>query len=431
MANLPYLLNIALFDETTPGTPPANAAAWASESRFQIVSDSFDPAGLKPQMIEDMRSQTNALDRERMVEGLRNGEFTYQIYASGTGSTTGAGTQVSETVLSRILENGMGGLHRSNSTVLSGGGHTTTSIQVTAETNFAEGAHIMWESPTTGECHVRRLLQNTSGTIWTLDEALPETPLDADVIHGCITIYPDPDVIANSNSSGRQLSYLMQLGAASISDAATFVAVGCVNTVSGISWPRNGMPTFDVSAMYATCVMPNESPPTSISWAAAPVGVAPAVVGPSGRVFFQNRGTTTQNTPCTASVEVAPGLPRTRVETVTEAADNMHGTCHYSISKPDSKVTLTLANFATTEWTNFATPTHKQFRTQAGTQPGFCFAMGAANCEVLPPSWARANDTDARTVELRPHLGTDTTVGSNPFTTDTALTRAPFFFVLG
>src|SRR5687767_11811918 len=140
MANLPYLLNIAIADESTPGTPPADATAWASQSRFQIVSDSLDPGTIKPMMVEDLRSQTNAYARERMVEGLRVGEYSYQIYASGTGSTTAAGNQVSETVLARILECGLGGVNRSNSTVLSGGGHTTTSIQVTAETNFAEGA---------------------------------------------------------------------------------------------------------------------------------------------------------------------------------------------------------------------------------------------------------------------------------------------------
>lgn len=430
MANLPYLLNIALFDEATPGTPPADAAAWASESRFQIVTDSFDPGPLKPQMVEDMRSQTNALARERMLEGLRNGEFSYQVYASGTGTTTSAGTQVSETVLSRILENGLGGVDRSNSTTCNALGSTTT-IVVAAETNFVEGGHIGWQHPTTGEVHIRRLLQNTSGTTWTLDEALPIASDSGHVIHGCITVYPSPDFLANSNSSGRQLSYLAQMGAVSISDAATFVMSGCVNTVAGLSWPRNGLPVFDVSAMYANLVMPNESPPTSISWAAEPVGVAPVVVGPNGRVFYQNRGTTTQNTPCTASVEITPGVPRVRVETVTESDANMHGTCHYSIEKPNPTFKLAFENFVTTDWTNYATPTHKQFRTQGGISPGFVFAFGFANGEVLPPSWSKSAGNDGRTVDIRPHLGTDTNVGSNPFTTDTALTRAPFYFVIG
>src|SRR5687767_4780152 len=200
MANLPYLINIAVADETTPGTPPADATAWASESRFQIVSDSFDPGSIKPIMVEDLRSQTNALARERMVEGLRVGEFPYQVYATGTGSTTAAGNQVSETLLSRLLENGLGGLHRSNSTTCNALGSTTT-IVVAAETNFAEGAHIGWTHPDTGVVYIRRLLQNTSGTTWTLDEALPQASDDGDVIHGCITVYPDPDILANSNSS--------------------------------------------------------------------------------------------------------------------------------------------------------------------------------------------------------------------------------------
>lgn len=430
MANLPYLINFAIADESTPGTPPADATAWAAIDRAQIVTDSFDPAGLKPQMVEDLRSQTNALARERMIEGLRNGEFSYQVYATGLGTTTGAGTQVSETILSRILENGLGGLHRSNSTACNALGSTTT-IVVAAETNFAEGCHIGWEHPDTGEVYIRRLLQNTSGTTWTLDEELPQASDDGDVIHGCITVYPDPDILANSNSSGRQLSYLMQLGSASISDAATFVTSGCVNTIGGLSWPRNGDPTFDISTQWSNVVMPNESPPTSISWSSDPLGVAPAVVGPSGRVFFQTRGTSTASTLCLVSVEPTIGITRTRVSTVTESAANMHGTCHFSVAKPDTRLKLVLANFATDEWTDYATPTHMQFRTQAGTQPGFCFAIGAANCEVLPPDYARVEDNDGRTVELIAHMGTDTNVGSSPFSTDTALTRASFYFVLG
>lgn len=430
MANLPYLVRLAFADESTPGTPPANAGAWASETSIQIVADSLDPSGLKPEVVEDLRSQINAQGREFNVEGLRNGEFSYQVYASGTGTTTSAGAQVAETALARLLENGMGGMHRSNSTAAAAAGaHSTTAIEVDADTNFAEGAHIGWEHPTTGEVYIRRLVENPSTTVWNLDEALPQAAQDGDVIHGCITIYVDPDVLANSNSSGLQLSYLVQFGAASIADDETWVTSGCVNTVSALSWGRNELPAFDIGVMWANVTLPSESPPTSISWAADPVGVAPAVVGLNGRVFFQDVGTTTATSLCLSSVELAPGIARSRVETVTEAADNMHGTCHYSVAKPDINATIVLANFSTDEFDDWNNGQLKVFRTQAGTQPGFSFAMEMPSAEVASaPSRAVQNDSSARSVELRAHIGTKDT--NSLFTTDTALTRSALCLVL-
>lgn len=427
MANLPWLVRLAIFDETTPGTPPANAAAWQSQSSVQVITDSVDVSGIGPAVVEDMRSQINAQGKELNREGLRVGEWPYKVYATGTGVTTAAGAQVAETVLARILENALGGVHRSNSTACTAG--STTSITVTADTNFAEGGHIAWEHPTTGELYIRQLVEESSANVWELDEALPQAAANTDVIHGCTTIYIDPDVLANSNSSGRQLSYLIQFGSPAISEAETWVTIGCVNTLAGLSWGRNAFPEFDISVSYANCVLPHESPPTGMSWSADPLGVAPAVVGPSGRVFFQDVGTTDAASFCLASMELAPGVPRVRVETVTEDAANMDGTCHYSVGKINPTVALVLENFGTAEMDDWAAGQMKTFRVQAGTQPGFCFGVTMPNAEIATvPKRATSEGNSARRVELRAHQGDDN--AATLFTTDTALTRAALKFVL-
>lgn len=46
MANLPWLVRLALFDETTPGTPPANAAAWQTQASIQVITDSVDVSNI-------------------------------------------------------------------------------------------------------------------------------------------------------------------------------------------------------------------------------------------------------------------------------------------------------------------------------------------------------------------------------------------------
>ncbi len=427
MANLPWLVRLAIFDETTPGTPPANAAAWQSQSSVQVITDSVDVSNIGPTVVADMRSQINAQGKELNLEGLREGEFPYKVYASGTGATTAAGAQVAETVLARILENALGGMHRSNSTACTAG--STTSITVTADTNFAEGGHIAWQHPTTGELYIRQLMEESSANVWELDEALPQAAANTDVIHGCTTLYIDPDVLANSNSSGRQLSYLIQFGSPAISEAETWVTMGCVNGLNGLSWPRNQNPELDISVQYANCTLPHESPPTGMTWAADPLGVAPAVVGPNGRVWMQDVGTTTAASFCLASMELTPGVPRVRVPTVTESAANMHGTCHYSVGKIDPTVSIVLENFGTDEMDDWAAGQLKAFRVQAGTQPGFCFAVSMPNAEIATvPKRATSEGNSARKVDLRAHQGNDN--DDTLFTTDTALTRAALKLVL-
>lgn len=429
MANHPHAGQLAIYDETTPFTPPANAAAWVAQARIQYVRDSLDPSSIKPAVVEDQRMQVNPLGRELNVKGLREGEIPFSVYAGGTGTTTTAGTQVAETPFSRLLESHLCGVHRTNSTACSDAG-TTSTIEVTADTNFAEGAVIGWQHPTTGQIYARRLVEETAANTWSLDEDLPIASAVADVIHGAITIYPAPILMAQSNASGRQLSYWMQFGDPNIDQLETYVLIGCVNTIKAIKLNRGALPTIDLAVMYANHVLPSESPPTSISWNNPPVGVAPVAIGPEGRVFFQDVGTTAALGYCTSDVVFNPGLPRTRVPTVTEIADNAQGICHYSANfTQDAEIGFTLTPFALDEFADWAAGTLKQWRYQCGTAAGHIMAVGVPNGEVRDaPNRVVNSDATARRVMLRPHLGNDNT--NNPFTTDTALTQAPYYIAM-
>ena len=134
MATSSHPSQLGYFQETTSGTAPANAAAWASETRLKHIADSLDISGVKQQVVDDMNAQVNIFGQNQKKKGLKNG-FTvpFSLYATGTGATTADGSQVAEIDLMTVLDHCWGGLHRGNSE-----GITT----VTSQTQFDLDAEI-------------------------------------------------------------------------------------------------------------------------------------------------------------------------------------------------------------------------------------------------------------------------------------------------
>jgi hypothetical protein len=416
-----HLSEAAYFAETTPGTPPADASAWVSSgTRIRHLQESLDVTGIVPVDLEDMRSQVNILDHELRVEGLRNGSHPISVYLTGTGTTTGAGSQVSSIALDALLGNALGGVDRSNSTTLSGT-HSTTSIEVAADTNFAVGGHVaIQDANGDGKFYVRRLIENTSGTTWTLDEALPFTPADSDVVAGCTTIYVDPDVLADSNSSGRQFSWWLAKGGGS---AENWELTGCKLQLDSINVPRGELPTLDFTNHYSNFTAPNESPPDP-SWSANPSGVAPVATGPEVTSFIADYGTTTQNGVCVNNLEISPGVPILRDEVQTSNTSGMMGTCKYYLGRGETTATFMLP-FDTTYMADWAAGTYKVFRyANAPVSAGQGWAFGMPRAEVMLKPHRDVNGEESKQmVTLKAHRDT-ATIGS------TDLARSPFYIVL-
>lgn len=418
------LSELAFASETTPGTPPANAAAWVTDgTRFRHIPDSLELADVKPAALKDDRSHTHIFDKELNVEGLRNGSFSFQVYLTGSGATTADGNQISTTTLMALLENAMGGLHRSNTTDCAAmGAHSATEIDVTDDTSFAVGGHILWEHPTTGEMYLRQLVENSGGNVWVLDEALPQAANDGDIIHGVATNYPDASVLDDSNASGRQLSMWARKSG---SNSEIWEFQGCKLQLSEISLSRGELPTITFECHYASFTAPHESPPQP-AWVDDPDGEAPVAVGPDVDVFLQDYGTTTANNACLSEATFSIGLPILRDEVTNEPQENMEGTCKYYVGDGDTTATLRVRPFSTDFFSDWDTGTFKVFRmSKRAAAEGQVFGITFPRAEIAEmPTRGTSGEKSTVDFMLRAHRNTSD-IGT------TELARAQFCICIG
>jgi hypothetical protein len=411
-----HLSELAFATETVPGVPPADGAAWLADGvRVRHLQESLDVASLVPSDLEDLRSQTHVLDHERRVEGLRNGEIGFQTYLTGTGATASAGNQAIQNSLGLLLANAMGGVHRSNSTTLDGS-HTATTIEPDADTEWDVGGHIAWEDAA-GNLHVRRLVSETAG-VWTLDQALPATPQDNDVIHGCATYYPDSSVLGNSASAGRQLSAWIRKSGINLE---TWVLMAGKLQLGALNFPRGELTTVDFLMHYANMILPHESPPLP-AWATEPDGEAPVPVVDMVS-FLQEYGTATASAPCINDLTIEPGLPILRDEVQTSNTAGMQGTCKYYLGRGETIASLNI-DFDHTQFDRWADGDFVVFRyANRPITPGGGLAFGMPRAEVmLAPSRSVNNETPKQTLQLKAHRDL-ASIGA------TELARAPFVVV--
>ena len=416
-----YISEWATAPETAPGTPPANAAAWVSSgTRHNHIQENTKIEDLVATDIEVTQSEESVLDHQLRVEGLRNSQGEVGIYWTGTGVTTAAGSQVVQTSQSTLIENAMGGVQRTNSTTCAvGGSHSSTQIDVVADTNFAVGAHIAWEHPTTGRLYCRRLQSNPSGSVWTLDEALPQAASDGDVIHGCITHYVSESVLSDSAQSGRQFS--MWYKKADLA-AHIYELTGCKLQLDSISLPRDGLATLGFTRHSCNFTAPHESPPDP-SWTSPPSGVAPTGIGPLHECQIVDYGSTSTNSECVNDLEVSIGLPILRDETQTTTNDGMQGTCKYYLGRGETTATL-MVDPDTSFLTDWDSGTYKNFRYSATPESagqGIAFHMPRA--EILQaPIYGVNGEVSKYKLTCKAHRDTSS-IGS------TELARSPFYLV--
>lgn len=377
---------LALFLETTQGSGPANGAAWVTAcgslttgARLRHLADSLDVSGIEQAVVADERSQETVFGKEYDVKGLRNVTFPFTLYATGSGTATAQDDQISQTGLGLVLEHCLGGVHRSNSTILTGGGHTTTTINVDDATNIIHGCLIAVEDVTDGTIAVRRVLDvNTLAVV--LDEVLPFTPADNDIVHGMITAYVDESVLADSSVGPTTLSYLIQKGLATTEN---FECNGCKTELKTISLPRGGLPTLAFETQVASFDPPGTAP--SPTWSTTAIhGVAPVSIGPDSVWTYQTQDTTTLNPVHVSECNIEVGVPQVAVDTNTEVEDGMEGRQCYSTAPADTTVSLTMP-MASSHWSNFAADQYKRIRFYKRANEGQIFAVHFSRCQIKPP----------------------------------------------
>lgn len=372
---------LAYFQETTQGTPPADATAWESEQRIRHIAESLDTSGFQQAVVEDVRSQVRRHAKNVKVKGLRNGEFPFHLYATGSGAATNDASQISQIDLGAVLDHCLGGESLNNTTdAATSGAHTSTAIELTSNTNFAAGQLTAWEHPTTGENYVRRITDLT-GDVITLDEALPQSAADDDVVNAMATYYIDPDVLEDSDGSGGPYTFSWFIRKGGVSSGIEYVAKGCKSALQTINLTRGELPILEFVTMFASFDGPDDAP--NPTWSSTVDGFAPTAIGPTTNIFLQDYGTTTSVNIHAHEVTVEVGVPVSRIETLTEAQDNMEGTAGYSNPDADTLITIVLGPHAEDLIADFDADTFKVFRWTKRDSAGNLFCFMAPRCEVV------------------------------------------------
>lgn len=417
MTTSPYPSSFALYQETTQGTPPADGTAWVSDGfRIRHVAESVDPSGLQQQVVEDMRSQTSIFALNRKVKGLRGVQQPVKVYATGSGVVTAGASQIASTRLMQVLEHTFGEMHRSNSTTLSGGGHTTQIVNVASATNIVVGCLIaIADTGSAGLPVVRQVIAVNSLAI-TLDRVLPFTPADNDVVSAMATIVLDEAVLADSDGAGGPFTFSAHIQKGLAAALENWQLHGGKFQANSIELPRGGLPTFDMTLFAASFIGPNDAP--SPAWTGTPSGNAPVSIGPNTEVHLGDFGSTAINNVHVSSCGISFGVPVVVVETVTEVDDLMEGVAGYATQPADTIITLGIVPMASDWWDDFDDDTFKVFHWSKRAAAGQIFTIMAPNCEVVSqPTRGSVGAVSNANVELRafPNTLASTALGTAKF----------------
>lgn len=334
------------------------------------------------------------------------------VYATGSGAVTADGNQIAETDLMILLRHALGGLHRSNSTTLAGGGHTTSIVNATSASNIVPGCLIAVESAAGSDPPVVRRVLAVSTLAITLDEELPFTPIDGDVIHGMATAYIDEQILVDSDGAGGPytLSWLIQKGLPAALE--NWQLHGSKLQLDNLTLPRGDLPVLNGTIFAASFLGPGDAP--SPSWSSAPTGSAPVAVGPRTEVQLGDYGDDTPSHVQVGEISVNFGVPVVVTETTTEAQANMEGVACYATQPADTTITLGIVPMASSWRADFASDTMKFLRWSRRGNAGQIFALQFPHCELnAEPKRGVQNAVSRVDLELRAHPDQDNSNAGN------------------
>ena len=186
VSNVPSLF--AVFRESTKGTGPANAAAWAAaegSTAYRLWHLAAEPDGLVQAAVVDARLSDRIYKHPDLlpIPGLRNGEATAQIPLCGGEAVPADTAQIALTGYMWLLEHCLGGLSRGHRSAISA---VTTDVShtLTTTTEQDEGQFYAFEDDDdAGKAYPRRVLTLPGAGVQTTDEELPWTLATDDVAH--------------------------------------------------------------------------------------------------------------------------------------------------------------------------------------------------------------------------------------------------------
>lgn len=401
VAHSSHPVTFAVFYETTPGTPPADAAAWAAAEgttadRMRVIDVNHAP--IRQAAVVDPNLKDRIFGKDVPIKGLRNADGSnVVIKLHGTESTTAAASQVTETALMRLLEHTFGGLSRGYSSAITSV-VSDTSFTLTTTTDADPGNFYALEDDSdTGRLFPVRVLTAAAGAI-TVDLDVPWTVDTSDVAHACAVLYIDDQALMNpSDASATTTSLLVQRA------NALWQAAGCKFQVDSIEFPRGDVPrmTFSVFAAYAQPY--GDGAPSAPTWTGTITGAAGLVVGADTKVYIEDKATASANFIDVISATVTPGIPVVPQDTITEITNNMQGRAGYGTQPGDTIIEIQV--YLSTDWQDdWDTTQAKIIRVfQVAPAGSGWFAHASEAYLMEPPEYAVSNEAGVYTLRYICH----------------------------
>lgn len=407
---------LAFYQETVQGEGPANAAAWlaavaAPPSAFRIAPlvGSFNTSAIGPGLVDDDRAYDDIFDDEGDLVGIDNPEFTFESYAETNGAAAASGSQIGLTWQMALAQHALGGLHRGTTRVAdtaAGSLHSTTQVEVNDDTGILVGGHVaITLANYTGlggatVAHVRRVTAINSATnLITLDQALPATPVDDDVVGACATAYVDSTALRNSVTGPVTMSW--HISRDQTSGTANWEILGAKAQLVSLSAERDDFAKLAWKVLGGSSAMPNDA--ASPAWVTDPENEVPFQIGRYTQLWLQDYGTTTSTLHGASQFTVEDfGVPVVPADTITSITAGMQGRSGYSTTRGDTMVAVTIREHDSNWWTEYEARAYKVARFANLAPRGGGFAVTLPRCQIQSrPDFVGEDGSSANSLKLK------------------------------
>jgi hypothetical protein len=393
-------IEFGIFFETTPGTPPADAAAWIAGEGTTVYRcgkvEGVDPAFIRRLMVRDPAITDTLFGENDPIPGLRNADGGgVKIRIHGTGVETSAGSQVAETYLGKLLKHMLGGSSRTYSSDVTSSASAIL-INPATTTGMNEGEFVACEDDDDpGRCFPGQI-RAWDGTTFTLDQNHGITWTSDDHIHGCEVNFLDPDALSNpADANASTLTIYIRRG------NQAWMVSGCKLQLNALEITRGEPWRMDCSIYGARAFPPGDSDnPGVISFTGTIQGSPGLPAGADTKLWIQDKDTTTQALVNCQTVKIVPGYEIVPGPCVTEATDNMEGRAGYHVRPTQGYIEATIY------WdegyrADFEAKTKKVARYYQVAAPGFGYFVHSSQCVVDDdPAYSDDNNSNMMTVKL-------------------------------
>ncbi|MCY0990628.1 hypothetical protein OV203_26025 [Nannocystis sp. ILAH1] len=335
---------LAFYPEVTPCVEPPNG--WVTDGTC-IEFLAIDLGNVKQTLLPDPTLETrwSHVGGRRLIKGRRNVDWSATLKWHGTGTTTDPASQVEQTYLGTLLQHCMGGVHRSNSTLLTGG--SATEPEVTAVDNIVPGCIIWFEDTTSpnpqyaGKLTPRQVLE-INDLVLTLDAALPWTPAAGDIAHGTITPYVGENYLIDAVASQGTMMWFHKKNV-----SGTDLLWQLEGSVASFALQNLGpgqLPQLQLNMMSANFKQGGEDGLTNPAFTTI-VGNAQLSTSRDIMASISVYDNTTETLIHVNNATFEVGFARSKTETTTEIIHRFEGLSTYSVTPGVTKLTLTLTEY--------------------------------------------------------------------------------------